>query len=311
MTESPSNGQSSIQARLPGQDEVSQPSINRATDSFGSTPAGQSAQTSFARAVVPSTPDGPSTTAGRPQLLEPAQPIEYDPTMSDDVDAVIAGVGFNPALHTWLEPRQLRGIAHPLRVQLLKLLREEGPSTATKLAEKLGLTSGATSYHLRQLAKHDFIEETEGPRKMGRERWWQARSESSYFDQHEDSDPSRKQLSEKYLRAVAELYAQRMEEWVARFPSWGPDWADASTLSDVSVVLTPDQAKRLIQSIWDVVDQIRNEDAQSPTDDQQRVTVQFQVFPRFDDDDASRTAGSAALPPPRKRRQTSRRGARR
>jgi DNA-binding transcriptional ArsR family regulator len=51
-----------------------------------------------------------------------------------------------------LDPHNLRGLAHPLRVRLLGLLRSDGSSTATRLAERLGQSSGATSYHLRQLA---------------------------------------------------------------------------------------------------------------------------------------------------------------
>jgi DNA-binding transcriptional ArsR family regulator len=51
-----------------------------------------------------------------------------------------------------LDARNLRGLAHPVRVRMLGLLRTEGPSTATLLGERLGLSSAATSYHLRQLA---------------------------------------------------------------------------------------------------------------------------------------------------------------
>ena len=55
--------------------------------------------------------------------------------------------------------RAIRALSHPLRVRLLDLLRFDGPSTATLLARRVGESSGATSYHLRQLARHGFIEE--------------------------------------------------------------------------------------------------------------------------------------------------------
>ena len=65
----------------------------------------------------------------------------------------------------------LRALAHPLRVEIMNELSDFGPATASMLAERLGESSGATSYHLRQLAKHDIIvEDTE--RGSGRERWW-------------------------------------------------------------------------------------------------------------------------------------------
>ena len=66
----------------------------------------------------------------------------------------------------------VRALAHPLRLELLDLLRFEGPSTATLLAGRVGESSGATSYHLRQLARYGYIEEE---RRSGRERWWRHR----------------------------------------------------------------------------------------------------------------------------------------
>ena len=44
-------------------------------------------------------------------------------------------------------------------MELLSVLRQRGPATASMLAERLGESSGATSYHLRQLAAHGFVED--------------------------------------------------------------------------------------------------------------------------------------------------------
>ena len=44
---------------------------------------------------------------------------------------------------------------------MLGILRTEGATTATALAQRLGLNTGATSYHLRQLAQHGFIVDDE------------------------------------------------------------------------------------------------------------------------------------------------------
>jgi DNA-binding transcriptional ArsR family regulator len=65
---------------------------------------------------------------------------------------------------------QVRALAHPLRLRLLELLAE-GPSTASRLAERLGESSGATSYHLRELAKAELVEE-EADLGNARDRWW-------------------------------------------------------------------------------------------------------------------------------------------
>lgn len=71
------------------------------------------------------------------------------------------------------EVRAVRALAHPLRLELLDMLRFDGPSTATLLARRTGESSGATSYHLRQLARYGYVEEA--PAAGGRERWWRYR----------------------------------------------------------------------------------------------------------------------------------------
>src|SRR5256885_4213132 len=76
-----------------------------------------------------------------------------------------------------LDARGLRALAHPVRVQLLVLLGRHGPSTATRLAERLDVNSGTASYHLRQLGAAGFVEE-DHERGNARERWWRRVHES-------------------------------------------------------------------------------------------------------------------------------------
>ncbi|MDF9813335.1 helix-turn-helix domain-containing protein [Streptomyces sp. SPB162] len=67
----------------------------------------------------------------------------------------------------------LKALAHPRRQQILEHLALHGPATSATLARALELNTGATSYHLRELGRHGFVEAAEGTGK-GRERWWQA-----------------------------------------------------------------------------------------------------------------------------------------
>ncbi|MGP4854899.1 winged helix-turn-helix domain-containing protein, partial [Klebsiella pneumoniae] len=69
-----------------------------------------------------------------------------------------------------LDGGALRALAHPLRVEIYDLISQYGPQTASTLAAMTGESSGATSYHLRALAKHDLIREVEG-QGTARERW--------------------------------------------------------------------------------------------------------------------------------------------
>jgi hypothetical protein len=48
---------------------------------------------------------------------------------------------------------------HPIRTELLGLLREQDTVTATEAARQLGHSSGLCSFHLRQLARYGYVEE--------------------------------------------------------------------------------------------------------------------------------------------------------
>lgn len=184
-----------------------------------------------------------------------------------------------------LDARTLRGLAHPLRVRLLGLLRVDGPATATQLAERLGLSSAATSYHLRQLAQYGFITEDAG-RGQPRERWWKAAHRATTMDLREAAaDPESAAASEVYLRTVAQTYASQLLAAVDEMPHRPAAWVGRGTLSDVDLRLTPEQADELTQRLWAVVESYEAsegspEAAADPADETARVTVQLQVFPR-------------------------------
>jgi DNA-binding transcriptional ArsR family regulator len=67
----------------------------------------------------------------------------------------------------------LKALAHPLRQQLLAWLQRHGAATSADLAAEFGEDRGATSYHLRQLARFGFVEE-DTDRSSGRRKYWRA-----------------------------------------------------------------------------------------------------------------------------------------
>src|SRR5215475_12727832 len=70
------------------------------------------------------------------------------------------------------EPRTIRALAHPLRLDLLQLLGASGPATAAQCGRVLGVSQASCSFHLRQLAKYGFVQDA-GPGRDRRERRWQ------------------------------------------------------------------------------------------------------------------------------------------
>ena len=156
---------------------------------------------------------------------------------------------------TRIEPdtMALRALAHPVRMRMLGLLRLEGPATATGLAERLGLNSGATSYHLRQLARHGFIAEDE-TRGNGRDRWWKAAHESTVTTTVGD-DEDAVDAAIAFSQAALNWQVAQMQRALERHGQLPPAWRAASTASDFSIPLNVDQAQaltdRLMAVLWE------------------------------------------------------------
>jgi DNA-binding transcriptional ArsR family regulator len=183
-----------------------------------------------------------------------------------------------PENRTSLSAHNLRGIAHPLRVRLLNLLREDGPSTATRLAERTGQSSGATSYHLRQLAQYGFAEE-DPTRDGGRERWWRATTLSTSLEAATYREAPVE--TEAYLRAVAAEYADRVDRWLNQVDLLGDAWDEGATLSNWRLKLTPAEAARLLTELRAVLDAYRMDPTgtlDGPTGSE-RVDLQIQLLP--------------------------------
>lgn len=167
----------------------------------------------------------------------------------------------------------LRALSHPVRLRMLGLLRTEGPATATSLAQRLGLNTGATSYHLRQLAQHGFIED-DPERGTGRDRWWRAAHDATRtdFDGAGTSDED----VEAYLATVALLYGDRLRAAVAERAFLPDEWRSVGTLSDWEIRLTPARADALVLSLAEMIEEAEDseEDGAAP------FSVNLNAFPR-------------------------------
>jgi DNA-binding transcriptional ArsR family regulator len=137
--------------------------------------------------------------------------------------------------------RSVRALAHPLRLQLLDLLRSGGPSTATRLARRLGESSGATSFHLRQLAKYGYIDEV--PRDGGRERWWRYLERPIHVRQRGNQRLHRLLAAEMLAREARALDAFLAARDVSA------DWDRAAFFSTKALRLTPAQLEELQRAL--------------------------------------------------------------
>ncbi|AEQ52926.1 ArsR/SmtB family transcription factor [Pelagibacterium halotolerans] len=144
-------------------------------------------------------------------------------------------------------PKALKALTHPDRLKMLGILRMEGPQTATTLAERLGLNSGATSYHLRQLAGHGFIEadETRGNR---RDRWWKAKHESTMIELSEARGEAL-DASMAMMQSVISHHAAAMQRAHEGFNDLPQEWKKAQTFSDYTIAMSAEAAQGLMEDI--------------------------------------------------------------
>ncbi|MEU9972370.1 helix-turn-helix domain-containing protein [Streptomyces sp. NPDC051014] len=179
-----------------------------------------------------------------------------------------------------LDARSLRGLAHPLRMQLLDTLRYRGPATASQLAARLGESSGSTSYHLRQLAEHGFVED-DPERGKGRERWWRAVDQGLTFDSadFEDAGPEVRGLTEVFLQEGAARHARELSAWLGTRERWPQAWSHSTDMSDMTLRLTPELAVELIGKLHALVDGYRALAPAEDAPDAEQVRVHTHLFP--------------------------------
>jgi DNA-binding transcriptional ArsR family regulator len=160
-----------------------------------------------------------------------------------------------------LDGPALRALAHPLRMRIIAVLRREGPATATTLAARLGESSGATSYHLRSLAKAGFV--TEIPdRGTGRERWWQAAQEmTSWQPEHFLDDPDDRAAAQWFSGYLGRQAMEWIDDWIRQREHAEPAWIAAADQSDLLVHMTPDQVRAMLREVNEVMFRHRDDAA--------------------------------------------------
>ena len=193
--------------------------------------------------------------------------------------------------HRKVDLASLRALAHPLRVQIIDALTTYGAHTASGLAERLGESSGATSYHLRQLAKHDFVRE-DASRGTARERWWELSSGLDIGAAELMETPVGREATRIVMSEWLSLRMQRIQAFMARADDLAPEWQQASSLLSASLNLTPQQAAELNERYMALVDEYAEKYGRHHTEPGGRpFQVQYYAFPVIDGDITPGPAG--------------------
>lgn len=147
---------------------------------------------------------------------------------------------------TLSDPREMRALAHPLRLELLEALTREGPLTATEAAEIVGESPANCSFHLRTLAKYGFVEEAEGG--TGRARPWRRVALGQSFSENQ-ADPSASVAATALAEMAHERTFQRIREFRAFREQVPPEWRDHAFNSDYLLYLTGEELQQVSEEM--------------------------------------------------------------
>ncbi len=232
------------------------PSVDRTEESEGARPEGAGATPPSAGAQRAGGADGAAASPEEEaSSAQPPQPMPVDASA-------------------------LKALAHPLRLRMYDLLADGGPATASQLAEQVGESSGTTSYHLRVLARHGFIED-DPERGDRRDRWWRTRPGG--YNLHGSSlldDPANAPALEVVTDRAWRSSAAQLRTWYSGASRWETRWLDATANATLRLEATPQELATLRDEVWEVLERHRARlgDRDAP-DQSRRVVVQFHAFP--------------------------------
>ncbi|PWK51112.1 ArsR family transcriptional regulator [Actinoplanes xinjiangensis] len=178
-----------------------------------------------------------------------------------------------------LSARQIRVLAHPLRIRLLGRLRLDGPATATRLAEALDTNTGATSYHLRQLADAGLVTEEDRP-GSGRQRFWRALHQLSSWQRSDyPGDPDAAAAVDWLESYQLNQMVRRVEAWRLVAPSESQEWRDVAGLGDYVLTMAPEQLRDMQADLEELIERHRARALADPRPDARQVLFFYGGMP--------------------------------
>ena len=167
----------------------------------------------------------------------------------------------------------LKALTHPRRQAILERLSVHGPATSASLARDLGWNTGATSYHLRELARYGLIEELP-ERAHGRERWWRHVPRDLRFPRRSQQTPEMREIVDEMNRLgfTADLEAfTRMQAEADLEGGWG----DAFPYSRGTVRVTLEELLAFFEEYIELIKRYQRPAEGAPPDSRLVITRFF------------------------------------
>jgi DNA-binding transcriptional ArsR family regulator len=155
------------------------------------------------------------------------------------------------------DPTAMRALAHPARLAILNRLQIEGPSTATEVAEVVGVTPSAASYHLRMLAKYGFVEDAPA-RGDGRERLWRHKATNLTVSPEPDDLPEVRSAKELLIKVWRDQAANEATRALDNYDRESPEWREAAVFTSTILLVDAEEMKWLAERIDELLGPYRS-----------------------------------------------------
>ena len=185
------------------------------------------------------------------------------------------------------DPDMLKGLTHPLRRRLYRLLLQLGPATVTLLGEHVDADPGQLSYHLRELGRRGFIEEAPELARDRRERWWRVVPGAVSWSLQQFDDPADRVVAETVYRDLVADQFERLRAFETGKQDWPEEWVAVSTTSNNYLRLTPEELGALNDELnqvlrrWSALGRIdpTTRPEERPADGRENVFLFLHAFP--------------------------------
>ena len=188
-----------------------------------------------------------------------------------------------PETHVLRDPKAMRAMAHPVRLQVWEILRDDGPLTATELGERIGESPTNTAFHLRTLGKYGFVQEAE--KGKGRARPWRS-VPGGLMVREEEPDGEARRAAAAMVGALRAMLFRQIERWAAERAGYPKKWQAGGFEMEFRGTLTAPELARVGKQINEVLAPYRRSAGDAPAG-AKKVTIAAWGFPTEPPDEAS------------------------
>lgn len=148
------------------------------------------------------------------------------------------------------DPRAMRALAHPIRLDLIEALGLEGPLTATEAAALIGQSATTCSFHLRQLAKYGFVEDA-GPGGT-RERPWRLTMIGARIPEN-TGEPAVDLASEALTTVVLDRVLERIRRALRERADYPARWHDTTGVDQTVLFVTAEEMAEVRETLEELM----------------------------------------------------------